>query len=84
MRNGIALSPIYHRAFDQGLIYLTPGLRMEINPHRVGHLTSLQLLGGFDTFTPQLNRVIHLPADPNQRPSQQFIDLANKFRNICG
>jgi putative restriction endonuclease len=81
VRNGIALSPTYHRAFDQGLIYLTSGLRMEINQQRVEHLKSLQLLGGFDTFTSHLNRVIHLPADPNQRPSQQFIELANKFRN---
>ena len=55
---------------------------MEINKQRVEHLNSFQLLGGFDTFTAHLNRVIHLPFDPAQRPSQQFIDLANKFRNI--
>ena len=82
VRNGVALSPTYHRAFDQGLIYLTPGLRMEINPQRAENLKSLQLLGGLEIITAHLNRVIYLPADPNQRPLPQFIELANKFRNI--
>ncbi len=83
VRNGIALSPTYHRAFDQGLIYLTADLRMVLNQKRIEHLNSLQLLGGIDTFTSHLNRVIHLPTDPNQRPHQRFVELANKFRNIA-
>ncbi len=82
VRNGIALSPTYHRAFDHGLIYLTSELRMQLNRARLEHLTSLQLVGGLESFAAHLNRVIHLPVDPNQRPSPQFVDLANKFRNI--
>jgi putative restriction endonuclease len=66
VRNGVALSPTYHRAFDQGLIYLTSSLRMEINRQRSEKLNSLQLLGGVEIFTSHLNRVIYLPADPNQ------------------
>lgn len=80
--NGIALSPTWHRAFDQGLVYLNPDLQMKINPVRVQHLTSLQLHGGLDVMTPYLNRTIHLPADVNQRPSPRFIGLANNFRKI--
>ena len=41
VRNGIALSPTYHRAFDHGLIYLTSELRMQLNRARLEHLTSL-------------------------------------------
>ena len=80
--NGIALSPTWHRAFDQGLVYLNPDFQMKINPVRVQHLTSLQLHGGLDVMTPFLNRTIHLPADANQRPSPRFIGLANNFRKI--
>jgi putative restriction endonuclease len=80
--NGIALSPTWHRAFDQGLVYLNPDLQMRINPARVQHLTSLQLHGGLDVMTPYLNRTIHLPVDVNQRPSPRFIGLANNFRKI--
>ena len=29
VRNGICLAPTYHRAFDSGLIYLTPKLQMQ-------------------------------------------------------
>jgi len=32
VRNGIALSPTYHRAFDGGLIYLDENYAMRINP----------------------------------------------------
>lgn len=80
--NGIALSPTWHRAFDQGLVFLNPDLQMKINPKRVQHLTSQQLHGGLEMITPYLNRTIHLPADVNQRPSPRFIGLANSFRNI--
>ena len=80
--NGIALSPTWHRAFDQGLVYLNPELQMKLNPVRVQHLTSHQLHGGLDVMTPFLNRTIHLPADVNQRPSPRFIELANNFRKI--
>ena len=80
--NGIALSPTWHRAFDQGLVYLNPDLQMKINPLRVQHLTALDLHGGLDVITPYLDRTIHLPADVNQRPSRQFIGLANNFRKI--
>lgn len=82
INNGIALSPTWHRAFDQGLVYLNPDLQMKLNPNRVQHLTALQLHGGLDALTPYLDRLIHLPVAVNQRPSPQFIRLANEFRKI--
>ncbi|MGH7865609.1 MAG: HNH endonuclease [Candidatus Binataceae bacterium] len=41
VRNGVALSPTYHRAFDAGLIYLDEGFRIRLND---GHLETLRRL----------------------------------------
>jgi len=80
--NGIALSPTWHRAFDHGLVYLNGDFQMRLNPARVEHLTTSRLHGGLDTLRPYLNRVIHLPANANQRPAVRFIQMANSFRKI--
>lgn len=80
--NGMALSPTYHRAFDHGLIYLDAQLRMVINPLRVGYLQALNLDAGLTDFSVYLGNVIHLPANPVQRPSVAMIRRANPFRNI--
>lgn len=80
--NGIALSPTYHRAFDHGLIYLDSHLRMMIHPARVNYLQGLNLGIGLAGFSVPLGNVIHLPANPMQRPSAAMIRRANTFRNI--
>ena len=80
--NGIALSPTYHRAFDQGLIYLDPQARMLINPNRVAQLQALNLDGGLVEFSANLGNIVHLPANPNQRPAVTMIRRANVFRAI--
>ena len=81
VRNGIALSPTYHRAFDNGLIYLDDDLEMRINSALVGELRRLGLAGGIDLFRSSLGKV-HLPLDPQQRPDPYFIRLANEHRGI--
>jgi putative restriction endonuclease len=80
--NGIALSPTYHRAFDHGLIYLDPKFRMVIHPARVDYLHRLDLKAGLAEFRIYLGNVVHLPANPMQRPSVGMIRRANTFRNI--
>jgi putative restriction endonuclease len=80
--NGIALSPTYHRAFDHGLIYLDSQFRMMIHPARVDYLRGLNLGAGLTEFRAPLGNVIHLPANPAQRPSGIMIRRANNFRNI--
>jgi putative restriction endonuclease len=80
--NGIALSPTYHRAFDHGLIYLDTQLRMMIYPSRLNYLRGLNLEAGLAQFSVPLGNVIHLPANPVQRPSVGMIRRANTFRNI--
>lgn len=81
VRNGIALSPTYHRAFDAGLIYLDDQFRMRLNDSNVHALQHLNLVLGLDSFKAPLGRIF-LPPDPTQRPSANFIKRANKFRQI--
>lgn len=81
VRNGVALSPTYHRAYDNGLIYLDTEYRMQLNEPRLGELATLNLAGGIDTFRGPLGRIF-LPPDKAQWPASDFIRKANKFRQI--
>jgi putative restriction endonuclease len=81
VRNGVALSPTYHRAFDAGLIYLDDRRHMRLNEGQIYVLERMNLAGGVDTFRAPLGQIF-LPPDPNQRPSQDFIRRANRFRQI--
>ncbi len=78
--NGLCLSPTYHRAYDQGLIYLEEDLIMKINPTKERELLQVGLAGGLEAFKTYLDRRIHLPQDRNQWPAVEFIRLANRFR----
>jgi putative restriction endonuclease len=82
VRNGIALSPTYHRAFDAGLIYLNEQHRMMLNNAQLHALERLNLAGGVETFRARLGEQIFLPPDPQQRPTADFIRRANRFRQI--
>ena len=82
VRNGIALSPTYHRAFDGGLIYLDESYVMRINPVRELQLKTLRLDGGIHDFRSHLNKRIHLPPDKRQWPDINMIRKANKYRRI--
>lgn len=81
VRNGIALSPTYHRAYDGGLIYLDDSFVMRINSAKVTELAGLRLDGGLEAFQAHLGRV-HLPPDRRQWPNAQHIRRANQYRNI--
>lgn len=81
VRNGIALSPTYHRAYDNGLIFLDDDLRMRMNPAKEADLANLRLIGGIDSFRRPFGR-IHLPPDRRQWPGTTFIARANRFRQI--
>src|SRR2546425_2387628 len=82
VRNGIALTPTYHRAFDNGLIYLDDNYRMQINTPGVVRLEQINLHGGLEAFRAPLGTVF-LPPDPAQRPAIEFIRRANRYRGIA-
>lgn len=73
VRNGIALSPTYHRAFDGGLIYLDDDYAMQINPEKEIQLVTLRLNGGIEDFKRYLGKRIHLPPDKRQWPDISMI-----------
>ncbi len=81
VRNGIALAPTYHRAYDNGLIYLDEQFVMRINPRKVSDLATLGLHAGLQTFQASLGK-IYLPQDKQQWPSPSVIRKANRFRQI--
>jgi putative restriction endonuclease len=81
VRNGIALSPTYHSAYDAGLIYLDEEYRMKMNEGQLHVLDGMNLAGGVETFRAPLG-AIFLPPDPQQRPSKDFIRRANTLRQI--
>jgi putative restriction endonuclease len=83
VRNGIALSPTYHRAFDGGLIYIDDDYIMNINPERELQLVTLNLDGGMDDFKCYLGKRIYLPPDKRQWPDISMIRKANKYRRIA-
>ncbi len=82
VRNGIALSPTYHRAFDGGLIYLDEDYLMKINNERQLQLLTLNLGGGIEDFKHYLSKRIYLPPDKRQWPDIIMIRKANRYRRI--
>jgi len=81
VRNGIALSPTYHRAFDYGLIYMGTDYRMRINSRMVSQLRESERDGGLAEFQSSLGR-IHLPPDRRQWPDMRFVQEANRYRGV--
>ncbi|MGA2515663.1 MAG: HNH endonuclease signature motif containing protein [Thermodesulfobacteriota bacterium] len=82
VRNGIALSPTYHRAFDAGLIYLDENYVMRINTEQQLQLVTLRLDGGIEDFKHYLSKRIYLPPDKRQWPDTTMIRKANRYRRI--
>lgn len=82
--NGIALSSLFHKAFDNRLIYLDEDYVMRLNSTKADELRSSHLHDGIDQITRFLGTRVHLPADANQRPRREFIQMANKYRRIPG
>jgi putative restriction endonuclease len=81
VRNGLALSPTYHRAFDAGLIFVDTEYVMRINSSKEAQLGKLNLTAGLPSFKASLGK-IHLPADRSQWPHASYIKKANKLRGV--
>ena len=81
VRNGIALSPTYHRAYDAGIIFLDDQYRMRVNESQMRALEQLNLSSGMEAFEAPLGQIF-LPPDLNQRPSIELIRRANRFRQV--
>lgn len=84
VNNGIALSPTYHRAYDNCLIYLDENMVMRLNEEKLSELRAVELTDGLEHFKSFLDHTIHLPQAQNDRPSIELIKRANKYRRIPG
>jgi putative restriction endonuclease len=82
VQNGLALSPTFHRAFDNGLVFLDDEYVMRINPAKELQIVTLRLDGGLPDFKSLLDRRIHLPPDRRQWPEPAIIRKANDYRRI--
>ena len=82
--NGMALSPTFHRAYDNCLIYLDENYVMRLNKEKAEELKSVSLDDGLSQFRSFLDKKIHLPIDKNQRPRVDYIFKANGYRRIPG
>lgn len=82
--NGMALSPTFHRAYDNCLIYLDEDHVMRLNAEKADEIKKYNLDGGIREFQAFLDKKIHLPLDMNQRPRAEYIKMANKHRRIPG
>ena len=79
-KNGIALSALYHRAFDKGLVTINSSYQTVINEDKINGLAAMRLDAGVDNFRDNLLPVIHLPPAINDRPLVHFIEEANRLR----
>ena len=82
VQNGLALSPTFHRAFDNGLIFLDESFVMRINPQKELQVVTLGQNGGLADFKRFLDRPIHLPPDAQQWPAVSLIRQANRYRRV--
>lgn len=78
--NGIALSALYHRAFDRGLVTLNDQYQIIVHSQKLNMLRELGFDSGTKQFLKQLRPVIIVPPAINDRPNVNFIREANRLR----
>lgn len=78
--NGVALSPLYHRAYDKGLVTFNENFQIIVNDNEMTKLREIGFDGGMDSFRNSLRPIIHLPPARNDRPNANFIREANSLR----
>jgi putative restriction endonuclease len=80
IRNGICLSAIHHRAFDQGLVGIRKDHSVVVNDRRLGDLRALGWDGGIDLFKSTLRDQILLPARRQFYPDPDYLVFGQFLR----
>lgn len=78
--NGIALSALYHRAYDRGLVTFNEQYQTIVNTTEMKKLKEIGYDGGMDKFIKDIRPIINVPPSVNDRPNINFIKEANKLR----
>lgn len=82
VNNGICLSPLHHKAFDSGLIFIDEEYNIKINKDKVEYLEKIGKDGGLKKFSELQYEKISLPKFEKFYPSVEYIKIANKIRGI--
>jgi putative restriction endonuclease len=78
--NGIALSALYHRAYDRGLVTFNEKYQTVVNKNAMKKLVEFGFDGGIRNFIRDIRPIINVPPAINDRPNVNFIREANKLR----
>lgn len=78
--NGIALSALYHRAYDRGIITFNEQYQTVVNTTEMQKLKDIGFDGGMAKFIKDLRPIINVPPSITDRPNIKFIKEANKLR----
>lgn len=78
--NGIALSALYHRAYDKGLVTFNEEYKIVTNSKKIAELKNQNLIGGLDKFLSNLRTVIDVPPSKRDRPNVFYVTTANTLR----
>lgn len=78
--NGIALSALYHRAYDRGMVTFNEQYQTVVNTTEMKKLKDIGFDGGMDKFIKDLRPIIIVPPSITDRPNINFIREANKLR----
>ena len=78
--NGIALSALYHRAYDKGLVTFNEQYQIIVNENGMKKLKEIGFDGGMKKFIKDLRPIINVPPSITDRPHMNYIREANKLR----
>ena len=78
--NGIALSPIHHKAYDKGFITFDQKYKIIVKKHEMEKLAELHLDGGLNEFIHGLHPIINAPPAITDRPNVNYVQTANQLR----
>ena len=80
LKNGICLSALHHRAFDNGLIAIKRDYSLVLNERRVAELHSIGWDGGAAEFKASLRDQILLPARRAHYPDPDYLIFGQQLR----
>ncbi len=79
-KNGVALNPLLHRAYDFGLLGLLPGGRTAINQRLIAGLQRQRLGDGLDLLQSMIPATMRLPGSSELHPPDDYLLRGLKAR----
>ena len=79
-RNGLALCPTHHTAYDNGLVGVRSNYQIAVNEDKLTDIRSQNMHMGEDQLKNYVDRTIWLPQRPNDRPSPDLLSQGLQVR----